>query len=67
MIIDFADCPNIGETVQNGACACTNTDINQQNLDSQMTSSKGNCNPENWQHQKLGSQWLKIFKFINTI
>ena len=22
MIIDFTDCPNIGETVQNGACAC---------------------------------------------
>ena len=25
IIFDFTDCPNIGETVQDGACACANT------------------------------------------
>ena len=31
IIIDFTDCPNIGETVQNGACACVNTGETVQN------------------------------------
>ena len=30
-IIDFTDCPNAGEIVQNGVCACANTGETVQN------------------------------------
>ena len=31
MIFNFTDCPNVGETVQNGACTCANTGETVQN------------------------------------